>query len=62
MNSNQGNARLVLKRDSANSQPFVLQQLALATYKSKHPDLLSALLRAREVLKLLNPGRTQAIG
>ena len=48
----------IREAQSANPQPFVLQQLALATYKSKHPDPLSALLRAREVLKLLDPGRT----
>jgi hypothetical protein len=42
----------------ANPQPFVLQQLALATYKSKDPDPLSALVRAREVLKPLDPERT----
>jgi hypothetical protein len=48
----------IREAQGANPQPFVLQQLALATYKSKHPDPLSALLRAREVLKLLDPGRT----
>ncbi len=48
----------IREAQGANPQPFVLQQLALATYKSKHPDPLSALLRAREALKLLDPGRT----
>ena len=48
----------IREAQSANPQPFVLQQLALATYKSKHPDPLSALLRAREVLNPLDPGRT----
>ena len=48
----------IREAQGANPQPFVLQQLALATYKSKHPDPLSALLRAREVLNPLDPGRT----
>jgi hypothetical protein len=48
----------IREAQGANLQPFVLQQLALATYKSKHPDPLSALLRAREVLKPLDPERT----
>ena len=45
-------------RRKAQSQSFVLQQLALATYKSKQPDPLSALLRAREILRPLDPERT----
>ena len=48
----------IREAQGANSQPFVLQQLALATYKSKHPDPLSALLRAREILRPLDPERT----
>jgi hypothetical protein len=48
----------IREAQGANPQPFVLQQLALAMYKSKHPDPLSALLRAREVLKVLAPSRT----
>jgi hypothetical protein len=48
----------IREAQGANPQPFVLQQLALATYKSKHPDPLSALLCAREMLKPLDPGRT----
>jgi hypothetical protein len=35
---------------------FVLQQLALATYKSKQPTVVEALKAAREVLKELEPG------
>jgi MAP3K TRAFs-binding domain len=35
--------------------PFVIQQLALATYKSKDPDEKRALLDARDVLQPLDP-------
>jgi hypothetical protein len=41
-----------------NAQPFVLQQLALATYKSKQPDPLTALERAKSLLLPLDPERT----
>jgi hypothetical protein len=41
-----------------NAQPFVLQQLALATYKSKQPDPLTAVERAKCILKALDPERT----
>lgn len=34
---------------------FVIQQLALATYKSKHPDVLQSLRKARETLEVLAP-------
>jgi hypothetical protein len=37
------------------NDPYVLQQLALATYKSQHPDPLTALHRAKEVLAPLKP-------
>jgi hypothetical protein len=40
-----------------NAQPFVLQQLALATYKSKEPDPLTALERAKSILLPLDPER-----
>jgi tetratricopeptide repeat protein len=36
--------------------PFILQQLALATYKAKKPDLKSALAEARNTLLELKPG------
>lgn len=39
-------------------KPFVRQQLAHAIYKSKQPDPVSALLRAREVLRPLDPDRS----
>ena len=48
----------IREAQGANPQPFVLQQLALVTYKSKHPDPLSALLHAREVLTPLDPETT----
>jgi hypothetical protein len=35
--------------------PFVVQQLALATYKSEHPDKIAALEEARRVLEILQP-------
>jgi Tetratricopeptide Repeats-Sensor len=38
-----------------NAQPFVLQQLALATYKSKQPDPLIALEHAKSILLALDP-------
>lgn len=39
-------------------EEFILQQLALARYKSKEPDALSALETARDILKTLNPETT----
>lgn len=42
-------------RDVKPADPFVVQQLALATYKSKAPSALEALLRAREILAVLQP-------
>ena len=38
--------------------PYVVQQLALATYKSKLPDPISSLNEARELLSTLNPATT----
>ena len=38
--------------------PFILQQLALATYKGKKPDLKSALAAARTILLKLDPAKT----
>ena len=38
--------------------PYVLQRLALATYKSKYPTLEEALKAARDLLKLLEPQTT----
>jgi len=35
--------------------PYIIQQLALATYKSKHPDALQALRKARDILAELVP-------
>jgi tetratricopeptide (TPR) repeat protein len=35
--------------------PYVVQQLALATYKSRHPDVVAALRAARETLTVLEP-------
>jgi hypothetical protein len=35
--------------------PYIIQRLALVTYKSKHPNPQAALEEARELLKTLNP-------
>src|SRR5262249_5033541 len=35
--------------------PFIIQELALATYCSDYPDKLTALTRAREILAVLSP-------
>ena len=37
------------------SDPYIVQQLALATYKSKQPDVLSSLQNARTILEVLKP-------
>jgi hypothetical protein len=37
------------------SDPYIIQQLALATYKSKQPDVLSALQKAKSILHALAP-------
>lgn len=36
--------------------PYILQRLALLTYKSRDPDERTALLEAHQLLNLLNPG------
>lgn len=43
---------------SQDDDPFVVQQLALSTYKSEQPDRLMALGEARDVLLALNPATT----
>lgn len=37
------------------NDPYIIQQLALATYKSKQPDTLSALQKAKSILQALSP-------
>ena len=37
------------------NDPFVIQQLALATYKSEQPETLAALGKAKEILSVLQP-------
>lgn len=44
----------MLKRIQPND-PYVVQQLALATYKSEHPDRTTALQQAKEILLPLAP-------
>ena len=57
--------KLVLAQHAADAadpndlpDPFVVQQLALATYKAAQPTLLQALLDAHAVLQRLNPATT----
>lgn len=40
---------------ASKEDPYLLQRLALATYKSKFPDEQAALLEARDLLQLLRP-------
>ena len=42
----------------APEDPYLTQQLALATYKSKDPDAVSSLLEARRILERLKPRDT----
>ncbi len=51
-------ALLELVRAQNPGDPFVVQQLALATYKAKLPDPLSALQAAHQILQSLNPATT----
>ena len=37
------------------NDPYIIQQLALATYKSEVPDRLTALIKAKEILENLGP-------
>lgn len=43
------------KEQQGSPDPFVIQQLALHTYKAKQPDKVAALLEAREVISALSP-------
>ncbi|GEO10225.1 TRAFs-binding domain-containing protein [Segetibacter aerophilus] len=47
--------RLLEKRPK---DDYILQQLALATYKSKDPDAITALEEAKEILQTLRPQQT----
>lgn len=57
---NWSNAREVLKQLLVDrpKDTYLIQQLALATYKSGQPDALSALQEAHVILHQLNPART----
>ena len=46
-------------RERRPNDPYVVQQLALATYKAKPPTPKDALLKARDVLRALQPHATQ---
>jgi tetratricopeptide (TPR) repeat protein len=50
-------AERLLQRRPAD--PYLKQQLALATFRSKQPDALTALARAKEILLGLNPRETR---
>jgi len=41
--------------DASAEDPYILQRLALATYKSKHPTPADAFVAARDLLLLLDP-------
>ena len=58
--SNWGGARMALEQLKVKmpGDPFVLQQLALATYKGKQPDAKTALADALKLLTELNPEST----
>jgi len=45
-----------IKLTEPQEDPYILQRLALITYKSKKPDEKNALIEAHDLLKLLNPG------
>jgi hypothetical protein len=51
-------ATLTALRALTPGDPYILQQLALATYKGKRPDLATALREARTVLEELGPERS----
>jgi hypothetical protein len=55
-----GSAMRALKRliEKRPNDPYFQQQLALATYKSKKPDPVTALLAARDILDKLHPHAT----
>jgi hypothetical protein len=55
--SNWAGAKMALEqlRIKMPGEPFITQQLALATYKGKQPDAKSALAEARNILMDLNP-------
>ena len=42
----------------APEDPYIIQQLALVTYKSKHPTPVAALEEARDLLRTLDPERS----
>ncbi len=49
---------LQVLRKKLPNDPFIIQQLALASYKSEHPNAESALQEARKILRELKPGTT----
>ena len=42
-------------RESRNNDPYIVQQLAMATYRSRHPTPVDALGEARQILSALEP-------
>ncbi len=57
---NWAGAKMALEqlKNKMSGDPFILQQLALATYKGKLPDQKSAVEEARNILSELHPRRT----
>ena len=45
-------------RENLKDDPYVIQQQALATYKSKHPNAVAALLEAKQILEALQPEKS----
>lgn len=50
--------KLSLAQKQSPANPFIIQRLALITYKSKQPDKVSALKQAEKILKSLQPETT----
>jgi MAP3K TRAFs-binding domain len=42
-------------RESRNDDPYIVQQLAMVTYRSRHPTPVAALGEARQILQALQP-------
>ena len=45
-------------RESRNDDPYLIQQHALATYKSRQPNAVAALLEAKQILEALQPQKS----
>lgn len=45
-------------RESRNDDPYLIQQHALATYKSRQPNAVAALVEAKQILEALQPRKS----